>query len=130
MLTPRRPPRSYMTSLKEPTWFPSGRLDIRVRERGRRGRRARHLEPASSMWDEVNVPSPTVCHIPPSFNVPLPPAVCLSGVFIRSISVLLRLIHCLTEDIVKALGLLRSCSDAYIQISLPVKNMNVFLTEY
>lgn len=30
MQIPRRPPGSYMTSVTEPTWFPSGRLDIRV----------------------------------------------------------------------------------------------------
>lgn len=30
MQIPRRPPRSYMTSPTETTWFPSGRFDIRV----------------------------------------------------------------------------------------------------
>lgn len=30
MQIPPHPPSSYMTSLTEPTWFPSGRLDIRM----------------------------------------------------------------------------------------------------
>lgn len=30
MQTPRHPPGAYITSLTEPTWFPSGRLGVRV----------------------------------------------------------------------------------------------------
>lgn len=56
-----------------------------------RWRRARHLKPASSVWDGVYVHSPTVCNIPTTFNLPfLSLFACLissSGSFIRNILV-------------------------------------------
>lgn len=101
MQIPRRPTHSYMTSLTEPTWFPTGRLDIRVWT-------GEAVETPGTCqqyvgWGSTCLPQLSVTFLP---HLTCPSPHCLPvWLLVSSLCCLfypLSVIHFLTEDHVKA----------------------------